>query len=257
MEIQNLIKKLRQLNYPEIELAKHKSQLKAALLKKAGRFLLARNEQSVFWRQIYLLKNMSLIKKAVPIGIILTVILIAVLMVNQKNSSQAQAKEVLNRAINAISLLSSEQKIEIEETIKDDPVRSLNEAAQAKDLVLVGKKEIAGDPILKAAANESNATKFIRYTNPQGQTIILGINQDNLPTMKDLRENDENKGKEGKNKDENKEKGEDSRRTTTTTPSVASPTSSFVPRPGKEDEKDKKRNMAAPTASPEKETGEN
>lgn len=255
MEIQNLIKKLEQLECPDVKLAKHKSQLKAALLKKAGGFRSARDERLVFWRQVYLLKNLSLIKKIVPAGIVLAVILIAVLTVNQKNSSQAQAKEVLNRAINTVSQLSPEQKIEIEEKIKDDPVRSLTEATQAKDLTIVGKKEIADDPVLKAAADKSDNTKFIRYTNPQGQTVILGINQDNLPTMKDLRDNEEHKAKKD-SKNGNEKKDENSQRTATTTPSVIFPAPPFSPRPENENNKDRKRNMASPTASPEKETEE-
>ncbi|MFA5024642.1 MAG: hypothetical protein WC523_06870 [Patescibacteria group bacterium] len=217
-KLNDIEKRLGHLDFPEIKLVGHQARLKNDLLA-AKRFHSNNNLNFLF-----IIKQ---IKFAVP-ALILTVAVICGafclgLIPGFNKVGTAQAKELIAESQFAIEKLSREARAQLEELIKADLSKSLEEAYNAKDLEFVGEEDLSprsqdnGDNLQNdlaktiAAAtatsssenqNESGNKKMVldnylidynermtvkikvlKYTDKDGHKIIIGLNPENLPVM--------------------------------------------------------------------------
>lgn len=158
---EDLTEKLSSIKVPEIILEKHKSELKLNLLN----FMFNRRRNSTL-----LLKVNPILKKLVPIFFIGLTVIVAIffyLNINFSNS-KLYARELVIKA---------EQRLNSNKTFIVDFEKfreSLKEAKEAKDL------EYLGDKLL----NDQKRIKVIKYTDKDGNLVILGIDENNLPYVK-------------------------------------------------------------------------
>lgn len=173
MNKDDLIKKLENLDLPEVELPSHQRRLKMALL------------SSGYWKE----KNaMSLLKKFAPIGAVAVIALLVVVGASYfKNPSSqvAYAKEIAQKSYQTIVNLPADQQAKISASLGMDSRTILQEAYNAKDLQALTYDEFAGQeegPLPPDPDGKLRTLKFLRFTNADGQIITLGIDQNsNLP----------------------------------------------------------------------------
>jgi len=177
MNKDELIKKLENLDLPEVELQSHQRQLKMALL------------NSGYWKGER--TTMSLLKKQiVPVGGIIAIAAIIVVFsfVFKGATPQANAQQIAQKSYQAVSALTPEQKEALKQTVHiGDPLSVLQEAVNAEDLEVFTYDEFVSQypdamppgphPI------DMSDVKVLRFTNPSGVTIALFIDQDNLPVL--------------------------------------------------------------------------
>lgn len=218
MNKEDLIKKLENIDLPEVELQSHKRRLKTALL-----------NSGYFKKQT----TMSLLKKIAPIGAVAVIALFVVVGVNYfKNPSSVSRNNLLmSQAVYAKELVSLAQEQltrggiagfpdpttgiiqwkepeadgnirdekgniiftttpndvgssdEISYTFtKDSFLSSLKEAENAKDLTYLGDKRV-GDPA-KPLSAIGRKIRIVQFTDNKGNTTILGIDENNLPVVR-------------------------------------------------------------------------
>ena len=212
MNKDDLIKKLKSIDIPEIELQSHRRRLRLALLN-SGYF----KEKTI----------MSLLKKFAPIGSVAVIALLVVAGVNYFKNPSSVSNLSLTPAAYAKELVTESQKqltdmkamaalpnpltgfIEwkmsdadgnirdekgniiftttpegelvplsrevpaVSETITKDFALLLEEAHQAKDLAYIGDKVLP----------DGKKVKMLHFTK-EGHTVILGIDENNLPVVK-------------------------------------------------------------------------
>ncbi|MCX6813063.1 MAG: hypothetical protein NTV77_01040 [Candidatus Azambacteria bacterium] len=207
MNKDDLIKKLENLDLPEVELPSHQRRLKMALL-----------NSGYFKKQT----TMSTLKKFAPLGFVAVFALLIVVGVSYWNKPSltpaAYAKELVAEAQKQIADIKAVAAFpdpstgviqwktpDADGNIRDekgniiftttpegelvpaprevpavgqtittkDFALSLEEAYQAKDLVYLGNKVLP----------DGKRVRVLRFTK-EGQTVILGINENNLPVVK-------------------------------------------------------------------------
>ncbi len=130
---------------------------------------------------------MSLLKKAVPVGGIVAIIaIIAVVSFIFKGATpQASAQEIAQRSYNTVASLSAEEQEALKHTISIDARDLLEEALGAKDLKMLTYDEFASQypPVPPDPEGKLHTLMFLQFTHSNGQTVILGIDQDNLPAF--------------------------------------------------------------------------
>lgn len=229
-KLNDIEKRLSNLDLPKIKLAGHQARLKNTLL--ADRCFDFNNNLNF----LFMVKQ---VKFAVPALLILTVAVICGVFCNGlmpgfNKVGTVQAKELIAESKFAIEKLSQEARAQLEELIKADLSKSLEEAYSANDLEFVGEEDLTerrqdnsgnlqvdfldqetgvasqngeiktvattvssssksqGDSNTKmvmgkyiADYNERMMTKIkiLKYTDKDGNKIILGLNPDNLPVM--------------------------------------------------------------------------
>jgi len=174
MNKDDLIKKLENLDLPEIELQSHQRRLKMALL------------NSGYWKGER--TTMALLKKQiVPVsGIIAIAAIIVVFSFIFKGAMpQVSAQEIAQKSYNTVASLSQEQQIELKQTMKIDARDLLEEALNAKDLKVLTYDEFASQypPVPPDPEGKLHTLMFLQFTRSNGQTIILGIDQNYLPVF--------------------------------------------------------------------------
>jgi len=205
MEKEDLIKKLETVEVPKIELRSHKSRLKVALLTFHS-FSNAPNPK---------VRRFLMFKKFAPIGAVaLVALLIAgVMFIGLKPHSTVNAREVVNKAVEAVKsengvgfidpvtgmfvwkVADPDGKIRdpqgnvIATTTPDGKVKPVNEekyvftpesflsaleeAREAQDLTYLGNKVLPN----------GEKVKIFRFTDKKGITNIVGIDKNNLPVV--------------------------------------------------------------------------
>lgn len=124
---------LEQLNFPEIKLNSHQSQLKSILMQ-SDSFKLKNN--------IFSMKKAF--KLAIPAAALAGLTLVIVFSLNPfTNKSQVQAKELIQQSTVSIKELSDDVKSQLEALIKDNLSNALEEAYRAKDLEYVGEEDFS------------------------------------------------------------------------------------------------------------------
>lgn len=178
MNKNDLIKKLENLDLPEVELPNHQRRLKMALL-----------NSGYFKKQ----PTMSTLKKFVPVGALALVAIVAVSVISfTSQPSQASAQEIARRSHEAVTHLSPEQHGALNHTVGMDSRTVLQEAQSAKDLKVLTYDEFAGSAPHHPTDPDSKlrTLKFLQFTNANDQIVILGIDQNsNLPVFGSVRGN--------------------------------------------------------------------
>jgi hypothetical protein len=203
---------LQSVDYPEVKLDIHQQALKKSLLEQYGK---KRGGDKPFMkRNVFRFAALGIMSIAL-IGVITVTTLLP-------KTPEVQAQEIVSNAMNHIVKLSDEERKVLESKIKADLQGSLAEAQQAEDLTVVPEEEIkrvdppkevdnkdvfmfrkgsedvqpiapSGDmgnavPGTKIAFSGDvmapHGVKVLRYTDPQGRKVILGINEQNEPVMK-------------------------------------------------------------------------
>ena len=175
MDRDDLIKELENLDLPEVELPSHQRRLKMALLK------------SGYWKGER--TTMSLLKKQiVPVGGIVAIIAIiaVVSFVFKSATPQAFAQEIARKSYQAVSSLTAEQQEALKKTTGALDARNLlEEALSAEDLKVLTYDEFASQypPVPPDPQGKLHTLTFLQFTHSNGMTVVLGIDQDNLPAF--------------------------------------------------------------------------
>lgn len=223
----NIEKRLGDLDFPEIKLAGHQARLKNGLLT-AKRFH-SNNLNFLFMlKQVRFAVPALILIVAVICGA-----LYLGLIPGFNKVGMVQAKELIAESQFAIEKLSQEARAQLEKLIKADLSKSLQEAYNAKDLEFVGEEDLSPrsqgnsdnlqNDLTKTIAaataafssesqnepgnkkmeldnylvdyNERMTTKIkvLKYTDKDGNKIIIGLNPENLPVMQiKVSENEKN-----------------------------------------------------------------
>ena len=211
MTDQRLKKQLETLNVPDINVPNHANLLKADLLRRHNKTLGLLGGLH-YVKSTY--TQMSLLKKLSPIA---AVVVIAVIFGVLNQSPTANAQAAVNKAMVKAQKLTPEQRANIENKIKADLNQSLEEAKAASDLKIesgdtsnfgfgkisdsVGKVKdffinktdapSSGAPVGIAFRSSENGEtpvsqniKTMTYTNPKGQKVTLGVDENDMVVFK-------------------------------------------------------------------------
>jgi hypothetical protein len=175
MNKEDLIKKLDNLDLPEIELQNHRRRLKMALL------------NSGYWKGERTI--MSLLKKQiVPFsGFIAIVAIIIVFSIVFKSATlPVSAQELAQKSYDKVASLSPEQQEALKKTTGALDARDLlEEALSAEDLKVLTYDEFASQypPVPPDQEGKLRTLMFLRFTHSNGLTVILGIDRNFLPAF--------------------------------------------------------------------------
>jgi hypothetical protein len=128
MKKEDLMKKLENLDIPEIETPNHRRRLKMALLS-SPRFA-----QSPVQRFFGVMDNMSTMKKIIPIGAIAAVAAVVVAVGFQGAAPHADAEQIARLSVAAVATLSPADGSALTQILNTDPEATLKEAESASDL---------------------------------------------------------------------------------------------------------------------------
>jgi hypothetical protein len=173
MNTDDLIKKLENLDLPEVDLQSHRRRLKMVLL------------NSGCWKGE---TTMSLLKKRiVPVGGIIAIAAIIVVFsfVFKSATPPVSAQEIAQKSYNKVASLSPEQQETLKRTTgRLDSRDLLEEALNAEDLKVLTYEEFASQcPVPPDPDGKLNTLIFLQFTHSNGLTVILGIDQDYLPAF--------------------------------------------------------------------------
>lgn len=237
-ELKKIEECLSGLDIPDIKLAGYQARLRSSLL--ASRQFNLNNKFNFI----------SMIKQAkfyIPAALVLVmaVAFIFGLIPGMNKADIAQAKEMISESKFAISKLSAEARAQLEEIIKADLSKTLEDAYNANDLEYVGEEDLTmsnqGDDLkvhfldqetgvasqngeiktvtsVAVTGSEENGEsendntkivfgkfiadyndrmmtkiKVLKYTDKDGNKIVLGLSPDNLPVMQIKVSEDSNK----------------------------------------------------------------
>jgi hypothetical protein len=198
MKKEELEKKLEGLDYPDIELPNHQRRLKMALLS-SGRF--AKRSFINFPPFADYVKEASMFKKVLmsagAVALVAVLVVVGLTITTFKDSSQAQAQELVGKAISKVDGLSPDERQAVEQKVQVDLNRMLHDAKIAKDLAIVDRNTldqeiialnssnspvVSPDSILKKAIPDSkNLVTILRFTDRYGQKVTLGMDANNIP----------------------------------------------------------------------------
>lgn len=174
---------------PSVTMKQHQLQLKRALLSSGTiKSVPARNHKG--WKAIMSKKPLALAGLTLGVAV---VALTAGAFIAPKNSVATAAQEAAQQSSAALNKLSPDERGELEQRIQNDPQAQLKEAQAAKDLQLLSYAEASAimPPPPKAAGPAANnksepnlkILKYLKYTNSQGATVILGIDANKIPVI--------------------------------------------------------------------------
>ncbi len=188
-------KLLQDLELPEIHLPVNRQSLKTSLLTQS------RQPSSRRW---FIPAGLS---TAAAVAVVFVTTLIGT------GSPQALAQETVRKMVTRLENLSSAEREEIESRMQADLENTLLEAQSAGDLTTLSREQfeqeipdpmearllardaetfdvfIATDETPHASPPPAplEAVTYLRYTNPSGQVVIVGVDENNLPVMKLIR----------------------------------------------------------------------
>lgn len=172
MNKNDLIKKLENLDLPEVELPSHQRRLKMALL------------NSGYFKKQFTMSTL-LRKFTLPVGAVALVAIIAVGVISFTGQpSQASAQEIAKKTYQTVVNLPADQQAKVSGTLGFDSRTALQEAMNAKDLKAFTYDEFAGSaPLPPDPDGKLHTLKFLQYTNADGASVILGIDENDLPVF--------------------------------------------------------------------------
>jgi hypothetical protein len=204
----NLENNLNTMTLPTIEVEKHQQKLRRALLTsshwdKKSSFL---SEVIVFLKG----GDKHMINKLALSGLFIAVLALGIFALArlQAGNSTAYAKELAQKSIQAVSNLTPEQLQTLKQRLPNDPNEILDEAKNAKDLQTLTYDQFVGSyPQVQMSTNggfmgitgkgplpvpsdalqsdtmDMRSFKFLQFTNKNGDKVVVGIDQNNLPTF--------------------------------------------------------------------------
>jgi len=173
MNTDDLIKKLENLDLPEVEIQSYRHRLKMALL------------NSGCWKGE---TTMSLLRKRiVPVGgiIAITAIIVAFSFVFKSATPPVSAKGIAQKSYNKVASLSPEQQESLKRTTgRLDTYDLLEEALSAEDLKVLTYEEFASQcPVPPDPDGKLHTLMFLRFTHSNGLIVILGIDHHYMPVF--------------------------------------------------------------------------
>lgn len=203
-------------DFPEIATPRHERRLRTALLAnrqfRRGGFLNFFNPN--------FMKNFSKIAVGATIALVFS---LGIIPVAKLQAAKAEAREIVEQSQNVVANLSASEIAAIEKSLNADLGKSLAEARAAPDLKFVGeidlkieaektakmlreslrdgtasisedgttvmiqksegseKKNVIGHSEIK---NDFGKVKMLEYTNPAGQKVTLGLDENDIPVLK-------------------------------------------------------------------------
>jgi hypothetical protein len=188
MNKDDLIKKLEELNFPEIEPANHKRRLKMALLA-SGNFKKRRFSDFIPLRKI-LQELLMPERRFAFIGSLMGVAVIAIVvgtMLFSMKSMPVSAQQIASKSYQTVAGLSLDEQELLTKTIKiNDPLKLLDEARNAKDLKVSNYTEFTSqNPDIQLSPIPSfdwNKVQFLEFTESEGARVLLAVDPGtNLP----------------------------------------------------------------------------
>jgi hypothetical protein len=185
MKKEELVKKLEELSYPEIESASYKRRLKMALLSSRN---FDRKGLLGFFPGINWLKELTMFKKitfsVATVAIVAALVVGGVAISGIINSSTVSAETLVNRAITQVAAANPQVIQPMESKMQMKLSAFLSDAQQAKDLTIIDKSAVENalaENQVEVVAEMPNveAVKYLRFTR-NDSTFIFGLDSSNL-----------------------------------------------------------------------------
>lgn len=210
----NVEKQLESIQVPVINVSKYESQLENVLMDSSHW-----NKKTSFFN--FFLKggeeNIKM-KRFIASGTIVAVMIMATLFfvfspLNKVNTQMAYAEQLTQASSQAVSNLTPSQLQALKQKLPEDPDEILQEAKSAKDLQILTYDQfmseygnlrmgtggmtisangsitppvlpsISGAPMPKSESLDLHNLKFLQFTDTNGDKVVLGIDQSNLPVF--------------------------------------------------------------------------
>lgn len=182
MNKEKLIQELQELDLPEVEISGHRQRLKMALL------------DSDCWNKK---TTMSKVKKIMPVGVLATIILAAVIVNVSGSLSSASAEELAKKSYQIVSELPAERQADLKQMFGDNVFDNLQNAGEAEDLKLLTFDEYVKERNLPVeSADTLRNMQFLQYEEADGSEVTIGVDRDNslvgfMATTKPVTETDQ------------------------------------------------------------------
>jgi hypothetical protein len=171
-------KQLQQLAVPSADWNAHRAQLKRALV------AASRPENRPKWSKYSMRKN----KFTIPSLATVVAVVVIVAMVAVQVQSPVSAAELTQKSLRSVAALSDDERRVLDMRVSN-PEEELRAAKQAKDLTALTYDEYKALPqpggTNETATDGVNMQKltFLKYTDAEGATHIIGIDAKSLPVM--------------------------------------------------------------------------
>lgn len=198
------IKDLEQLKINPIIMHHHQAKLRRALLDSS--YWDRKQKKFLFWKGG---EEITRMKKFTALGAALCVIILSILYVAYgpltNNSQTAYAEQLAQESSQAVLHLTPAELQTLKQKLPMDPNELLQEAKNAKDLKTLTYNQFVSEypQVTKGfSTNGENAIydknpsdvsqpqvvdmhtlKFLQFTDPNGDKVVLGIDQNNLPSF--------------------------------------------------------------------------
>jgi hypothetical protein len=172
-----------------IDMPHHREALRRALLA-SPHWSKRQSQRFPFWEG----DANPMFKRLATVGItlcVLAVVLVSALLLTS-TTHIASAKEIAQKSYQAVSALPPEQRGALKQVIKDDPRALLEDANNAKDLQTLTYDQAVSQfppiaqnpaPALGPSGKDLRSLKFLQFTSANGDIVLLGIGDDNLPIL--------------------------------------------------------------------------
>ena len=199
-------KQLEDCHKPGIETECHRKQLKHLLISSHS---VAQTEQSTIDKIVEVIKSGPYNKTLLTSGMLAVLVVAVTLNFGLRGTDNtAQANEIVHRAMSVVASLSDEDRAAIEMSLSGDLMLLLEEAYDAGDLEYMGFEEgtnmfaahqlttpmalnatsvaaVSGDEYYQFDHDRTPASvKLLRYTNPEGESIMFGVDEFDVPVMR-------------------------------------------------------------------------
>ena len=192
MKKEDVIKKLEELDFPDIEPSSHKRRLKMALLS-SGTF--KKHSFSDLFPVYKSFKELPVQKKRYAlIGVASAIAVVAIAagsFVFSFNPATVNAQEIVQRSYDTVSMMSAEELEALSQKVNNEqPLELLKMAQDAGDLQVLTYEEFISELNSDGCAvevdfpDEFKHAKFLKFTSPDGMKVILGVDKDsNIPLL--------------------------------------------------------------------------
>ncbi|OGG17089.1 hypothetical protein A3D77_05760 [Candidatus Gottesmanbacteria bacterium RIFCSPHIGHO2_02_FULL_39_11] len=176
---------LSKLKVPVIEMKKHQQKLRRALLTSShwNRKQSLLSSFVFFWKGSE--KNMNIKRLALSCLVVTLLVAGVFAFTNKSGNSTVYAKELAQKTYQTVAALPADKQEQLKTTLGMDSHTILQEAQNAKDLKGFSYDDFASsNPLPPDPDGKLKTLKFLQFTRPDGQVVILGIDPaTNLPVF--------------------------------------------------------------------------